>query len=84
MIRTLFVGNLPWVATEEDLAAFFGALGALKGARVVTEPETGRSRGYGFIEVDEDIAARALAMHGHNIGGRRIIVGEVGPGPPLA
>lgn len=68
MSKTIFVGNLPWSATDDDLARVFSDLAEIESSRVVTDRETGRSRGFGFIEVpDEDFdrvleAAQGLTM----------------------
>ncbi|NLG84472.1 MAG: RNA-binding protein [Firmicutes bacterium] len=80
MTKTLYVGNLPWSATEKDLAAFFAPLGTVKSTRIVTDRETGRSRGFGFVEVAEEDAERIIsATNGRNLGGRPIVVNEARP-----
>ncbi|MCR4401817.1 MAG: RNA-binding protein [Firmicutes bacterium] len=80
MTKTLYVGNLPWALTEEDLAEAFRAVAEVKGSRVITDRETGRSRGFGFVEVDdEDVERVVAAMNGADIGGRQIIVNEARP-----
>ena len=80
MTKTLYVGNLPWSATEKDLAALFAPLGAVKSTRIVTDRETGRSRGFGFVEVAEEDAERIInATNGRNLGGRTLVVNEARP-----
>ncbi|MCR4398605.1 MAG: RNA-binding protein [Firmicutes bacterium] len=77
MTKTLYVGNLPFDCNDQDLAAAFGAVTEVFGARVVTDRETGRSRGFGFVEVPADRAeAVATSLNGAEIGGRRIVVNE--------
>lgn len=81
MSRTLYVGNLPWAATKEDLAALFAEHAEVKSSRIITEPGTGRSRGFGFIEIDdsEDIDRIIEQINGKDMGGREIIVNEAKP-----
>ena len=80
MTKTLYVGNLPWVTTEEDLANFFGAVGTIKSTRVITDRESGRSRGFGFVEVNDEDAERVIAaMNGQQLDGREIVVNEAKP-----
>ncbi len=80
MLRTLYVGNLPWSTTEEELANAFSAHVEVKGCRIITDRETGRSRGFGFVEVEEEDVEKALeAMNGTQLGGREIVVNEARP-----
>jgi RNA recognition motif-containing protein len=80
VMKTLYVGNLPWSATKEDLAALFADLTQVKSSRIITDRNTGRSRGFGFIEVDDaDIERVIEAMNGKDMGGREIIVNEAKP-----
>ena len=80
MTKTLYVGNLPWATTEEDLAALFAPTGAVRSARIITDRETGRSRGFGFVEVNDEDAERIIAaMNGKNMAGRELIVNEAKP-----
>jgi RNA recognition motif-containing protein len=78
--KTLYVGNLPWSATKEDLAAFFAAQAQVKSSRIITDPANGRSRGFGFIEVEDEDVDRVIGeMNGKDMGGREIIVNEAKP-----
>jgi len=78
--KTLYVGNLPWSTTEQELTNAFEAHGQVISARIVTERETGRSRGFGFVEVeDADAQKMVKAMNGFSLGGRAIIVNEARP-----
>lgn len=83
MTKTLYVGNLPWSTTKEDLAAFFADFAEVKASRVITDPINGRSKGFGFIEVeDEDVERVIDAANGKDMGGREIIVNEAKPRQP--
>jgi RNA recognition motif-containing protein len=77
---TLYVGNLPWSMTEEDLKRVFAAHVTVRSARVIRDRETDRSRGFGFVEVDPAEAQKAITtMNGAVIGGRPLIVNEAQP-----
>jgi RNA recognition motif-containing protein len=81
--KTLYVGNLPWQATEAELTSSFEAHGQVISARMVTERETGRSRGFGFVEVEDADAQKMIkAMNGASLGGRALIVNEARPKMP--
>lgn len=78
--KTLYVGNLPWSTTEEDLAEFFSSAAEVKGSRIITDRESGRSRGFGFIEVEDQAVDIVIeSMNGKVLGGREIIVNEAKP-----
>ncbi|MGE5529047.1 MAG: RNA recognition motif domain-containing protein [Patescibacteria group bacterium] len=80
MTKTLYVGNLPWSTSEDDLLQLFQPNGEVKSARIITDRETGRSRGFGFVEVSDEDAERVIAaMNGKDVGGREIIVNEAKP-----
>ena len=80
MARTLYVGNLPWATTEDDLIQAFSQHAHVVSARIITDRETGRSRGFGFVEVNDQDAEQAVeALNGTNLGGRDIIVNEARP-----
>jgi cold-inducible RNA-binding protein len=73
----LYVGNLPWSTTDSDLEELFGAVGTVESAAVVADRETGRSRGFGFVEMSQSDGARAIAeLNGNQIDGREIRVNE--------
>lgn len=85
MSKTLYVGNLPWQTTEAELTTAFEAHGQVISSRIVTENETGRSRGFGFVEVEDADAGKMIkAMNGYSFGGRAIIVNEARPKQPRA
>ncbi|MGE5576751.1 MAG: RNA recognition motif domain-containing protein [Syntrophothermus sp.] len=83
MTKTLYVGNLPWSTSEEELSAAFSAHANVKSSRIITDRETGRSRGFGFVEVDDEDVERVVeAMNGAEFGGREIVVNEARPRQP--
>jgi len=77
----LFVGSLPWSASDEDLQTAFAAHGNVLSAKVVTDKETRRSRGFGFVEFETEAEAAAAiqALNGSELKGRNIIVSEAKP-----
>lgn len=76
-MKKLYVGNLPWSATDSELESLFAGCGQVMSARVITDRETGRSRGFGFVEMDESGADRAIAeLNGKDMGGRPLRVNE--------
>lgn len=77
MVKTLYVGNLPWSTTEADLIAWAKPYARVKGARIILDRETGRSRGFGFLEVEAEDAEQAIsALNGSILGGRTVTVNE--------
>ncbi|MFM8283058.1 MAG: RNA recognition motif domain-containing protein [Planctomycetaceae bacterium] len=78
MARKIYVGNLPWSTTSSDLEAIFSPHGAVRSAEVISDRETGRSRGFGFVEMetDEGLQAAITALNGHEINGRPLTVNE--------
>ena len=82
MAKTLYVGNLPWAVTEEDLVRAFSQYGEVVSGRVVTDRETGKSRGFGFVEVNEEQAPAVIeALNGAEWAGRMLTVNEAQPRP---
>jgi len=78
--KTLYVGNLPWGTTDNDLADAFKSYGSVISSRIITDKETGRSRGFGFVEVDDADADKMVsAMNGSEFGGRQVVVNEAKP-----
>ncbi len=77
-LKKLYVGNLPFTTTEEDLREMFEQHGPTVSVRVITDRETGRSRGFGFVEFEEESnAEKALqALNGMDMGGRSLRVNE--------
>ena len=80
MAKTLYVGNLPWSTTEADLTRIFSRHAEVIAARVASDRETGRSRGFGFVEVADEQAQAAIdALNGSQLDGRAITVNEARP-----
>ena len=80
-MKNIFVGNLDFGATESSIRTLFEAHGAVERVSLITDRDTGRSRGFGFVEMPDDgEAERAIAaLNGANIGGRQINVNEARP-----
>ncbi len=81
MSTKLFVGSLPWAVSDDALKAAFEPHGKVVSAKVVTDRQTGRSRGFGFVEMEnESDASKAIeALNGSELNGRNIIVSEAKP-----
>src|SRR4051812_50158130 len=81
MGNKLYVGNLPYSVRDEDLQQSFGAFGSIVSAKVMMERDTGRSKGFGFVEMGTDAEALAAieAMNGHSLQGRALTVNEARP-----
>lgn len=80
MTKTLYFGNLPWAATNEDLTQAVTQYAEVISARIATDRETGRSRGFGFVEVPADNAQAVIdALNGADWGGRPLTVNEAKP-----
>jgi RNA recognition motif-containing protein len=77
----LYVGNLSYSVNNSELEQMFSAHGAVESAHVITDRETGRSKGFGFVEMGTDQQAQAAiaALHGKEIGGRSLTVNEARP-----
>ncbi len=84
MGRKLYVGNLPYSATEESLTEAFSRFGTVQSAVVVTDRDTGRSKGFGFVEMgtDQEAADAAAGMNGQALEGRTLTVSEARPQAP--
>ncbi|MET7764732.1 RNA-binding protein [Streptomyces sp. NPDC005336] len=77
MSKRLHVGNLSYQTTKEDLATLFGQIGEVLDATVITDRESGRSRGFGFVEMDDMDAEKAMAqLDGSEMNGRAVTVTE--------
>lgn len=82
MSKTLYVGNLPWSTSEAQLSDVFAPYAQVVSCRIITDRETGRSRGFGFVEVpDEDAEKAVTALNGTQLDGREIVVNEARPRP---
>lgn len=79
-MRTLYVGNLPWTTKSEDLVAAFSQYGEVMNGRIITDRESGRSKGFGFVEVNDEEAEKIIeAMNGKELDGRVLTVSEAKP-----
>jgi RNA recognition motif-containing protein len=81
MAKNIYVGNLTWECTADDLLALFQEHGSVSRAQVITDRETGRSRGFGFVEMDNDAEAQKAidALNGTDFRGRALTVNEARP-----
>lgn len=83
MTKKLFVGGLSWDTTDQSLKDFFSQAGQVISASVVTDKFTGKSRGFGFVEMDESAAVQAIQqLNGQTLDGRAIVVNEARPKEP--
>ena len=78
-LKNLYVGNLPFTTTSDDLVALFGEHGTVQRAQVVNDRDTGRSRGFGFVEMTEGAEAAITALNGAEFQGRTLTVNEAKP-----
>lgn len=84
MAIKLFVGSLPWGVNDQELETMFQDFGTVTSAKVIMDRDTGRSKGFGFVEFDDDAAGKAAMdkMNGADMQGRTIIVSEARPLEP--
>ena len=84
MGNKLYVGNLPYSVRDNDLEQAFSQFGAVTSAKVMMERDTGRSKGFGFVEMGSDAEAQAAinGMNGQPLGGRSVVVNEARPMEP--
>ena len=84
MSKKLYVGNLPFTATEDTLKDLFAQAGTVESVSIITDRDTGRSKGFGFVEVstDQEMAAAIEKFNGHNLEGRDLTVNEARPKAP--
>src|SRR5262252_7871820 len=81
MGRKIYVGNLPYGVSDSDLQQMFEAHGTVQSAQVIMDRETGRSKGFGFVEMgtDQEAQAAIAAMNGKEVDGRNLTVNEARP-----
>jgi len=84
MGNKLYVGNLPYSFRDQDLEQTFSQFGSVNSAKVMMERDTGRSKGFGFVEMGSDAEAQSAiqGVHGQNFGGRDLVVNEARPMEP--
>ncbi len=77
----IYVGNLPYSVDRDELRGIFAAYGEVTAARIVSDRDTGRSKGFGFVEMADDAQARQAieTLNGSDIGGRKAVVNEARP-----
>ena len=79
----IYVGNLPFSATEDEVRELFAAHGEVGSVNLITDRETGRPRGFGFVEMDEDAGRSAISsLDGSQFGGRSLKINEARPREP--
>lgn len=81
MSKNIYVGNIAWSTTESEIRTAFEAHGDVSSVKLIEDRETGRPRGFGFVEMDSDTEAMSAidALNGNNFGGRDIRVNEAKP-----
>ncbi len=84
MGKKLYIGGLPYSTTQEALASLFSEVGTVESARIITDRETGRSKGFAFVEMSSDTEAQSAIdkFNGQDFEGRRLTVNEARPQPP--
>lgn len=83
MSKSIYVGNLPWAATEEQVQDLFAEYGKVLSVKLVSDRETGRARGFGFVEMEDGEAQAAIeALDNYSFGGRTLRVNEAKPRAP--
>ena len=83
-VMNIYVGNLPFSTTQDELRSVFAAFGEVSAARIVNDRETGRPKGFGFVDMPNDEEAKNAieALNGNDIGGRKAVVNEARPREP--
>jgi len=80
MSKKLFVGNLSFQTTESDISSMFAQYGAVESVQIITDRDTGRSKGFGFVVMDQEGADKATgALNGSQVDGRALTVNEAKP-----
>lgn len=84
MATKLFIGSLPWAVNDQELEELFKDFGTIVSAKVIIDRESGRSKGFGFVEFADDDAAKAAMekLNGSDLQGRTIVVSEARPLEP--
>ncbi|MCR4666490.1 MAG: RNA-binding protein [Desulfovibrio sp.] len=83
MSKSIYVGNLPWSATEDQVRELFQEYGEVQSVKLISDRETGRARGFGFVEMEDEAADAAIeALENYSFGGRTLRVNEAKPRAP--
>lgn len=81
-MKSIYVGNLPFTATEDEVRDLFGSYGAVGSVKLISDRETGRPRGFAFVEMDDSAALKAIEqLNGQDLGGRTLRINEAQPRP---
>ncbi len=84
-MKSIYVGNLSFSATEDEVRDLFGQYGEVQSVKLISDRETGRPRGFGFVEMDDDAAEAAIgALNGQDLGGRTLRINEARERPQRA
>ena len=76
-MKSIYVGNLPFSTTEEDVRNLFSPYGTVHAVKLISDRETGKPRGFGFVDMEDSAAVSAIsALNGHEIGGRSLRINE--------
>lgn len=76
-MTSIYVGNLPFSATEDEIRRLFEPFGAVQSVKLITDKETGKPRGFGFVEMPQDAATAAIAeLNGKEVGGRSLRINQ--------
>lgn len=77
MHKTIYVGNLPFSTTEDDVRSLFEAHGTVQSVKLIADRDSGKPRGFGFVQMDAEAAEAAIAaLNGHELGGRALRINE--------
>ena len=79
MSKKIYVGNLPFSATEDEVRSMFGEFGSVETVNLITDRDTGRPRGFGFVEMSDGADEAIQALHQKDMGGRSLNVNEARP-----
>lgn len=84
-MKSIYVGNLSFSATEDEVRDLFAQYGSVQSVKLISDRETGRPRGFGFVEMDDDAAEAAIgALNGQELGGRTLRINEARERPQRA
>ena len=76
-MKSIYVGNLPFSASEDEVRSLFSEYGNVSAVRLISDRDTGRPRGFGFVEMDDEVAQTAIeALDGSEMGGRTLRINE--------
>jgi RNA recognition motif-containing protein len=79
MSKKIYVGNLPFSATEDEIRQLFGQYGSVSSVSLITDRDTGSPRGFGFVEMEDGASEAISALNNHELGGRNLKVNEARP-----